>query len=81
MARTRREAGAAIQASAVRLRGMLEEAGERFALLDSSFRILEINAERPRFKQRPPQACSAWPTGKLILTLKSQTCGASERAT
>ncbi len=56
VARTRREAGAAVRASEARLRGVLGGMAEGFALLDPAFRIVEMNAEGLRLDGRPPEA-------------------------
>ncbi|MBV8915818.1 MAG: response regulator, partial [Acetobacteraceae bacterium] len=56
MARTRREATAAVRASEARLRGVLEGMAEGFALLDTEFRILQVNAEGRRLDPRPREA-------------------------
>ncbi|MBN9508958.1 MAG: response regulator [Alphaproteobacteria bacterium] len=55
VARTRREAGAAVRASEARLRGVLEGMAEGFALLDPAFRIVEMNAEGLRLDGREPE--------------------------
>jgi PAS domain S-box-containing protein len=56
IARTRREASAAVRESEARLRGVLEGMAEGFSLLDRDFRIVELNAEALRMEQRPASA-------------------------
>jgi PAS domain S-box-containing protein len=56
VARTRREAAAAVRASEARLRGVLEGMAEGFALLDPQFRIVAVNAEGLRLEGRPRES-------------------------
>jgi PAS domain S-box-containing protein len=56
IARTRREAVAAVRASEARLRGVLDRMTEGFALLDAGFRLVEVNREGLRLEARPREA-------------------------
>jgi PAS domain S-box-containing protein len=56
IARTRREAMAAVRDSEARLRGVLEGMNEGFSMLDRDFRIVEMNAEALRMEARPAAA-------------------------